>query len=230
MRGGYKLINLKGGNILAITLALGVFGAINDSYDKHIILHDFKVGDEKVNDVCVDPVKTEGGYIIYNVYGYDITIGENDEIEVAPTAMAKKSDIETAIGQAEITIDQIDSGGATSGQVPLADGQGGTEWGNLPSGGTKLYRHNISGFTLGTDSLPVIIISATSTPYAHLPSLDVPDVVAFYSKMAGVVITQLVSIGGTSELIDILFTQSDEVYHDQKSVHYGAITDTVTPL
>lgn len=169
MRGGYKLINLKGMNILTITLALGVFGAINDSYDKHIILHDFKVGDEKVNDVCVDPVKTESGYIIYNVYGYDITIGENDEIEVVSTAMAKKSDIETVIGQAEITAGQIDSGEATSGQILTADGEGGVSWGNPPAGGTKLYRHKIvlsTAVQYPANPLTLFIISTRSAEYS----------------------------------------------------------------
>ena len=84
MKGGYKLISLKGTAFTLGTAAVvkGIFNAIANSYYKHLILCDIVVGSTHLND-CELIVQKSSGDFVGEVYGYSITIEDDDKVTIA---------------------------------------------------------------------------------------------------------------------------------------------------
>lgn len=84
MRGGYKLISLKGTAFTLGTAAVvkGIYNAIVNSYHKHLILCDIVVGGTQLND-CELIVQKSGDDFVGEVYGHSITIEDDDKVTIA---------------------------------------------------------------------------------------------------------------------------------------------------
>lgn len=136
----------------------------------------------------------------------------------------------------EIKAGQIDSESATAGQALLADGEGGAAWGNLPAGGTKLYKHNVVGIGAGGPASLIFIL-----PY---------ETEITSASIAKTVINDSISIlvGGTviaMPVVEMSFTGNNQAAFSESEItgyYYssgtltsftyqgGDLTDTVTEL
>ena len=81
-KGGYQLISLLGIVITTLTAVPGIYERLVKSHGKPILVTDINVGGSKQNDIFVTPKLVSGDYVLENVYGYDLTIDDDDSIVV----------------------------------------------------------------------------------------------------------------------------------------------------
>ena len=80
-KGGYKIVSLKGLDLLTEELVIvGLFLALQNSYGKVILLDDIVIDGEEKKSAYVHAEKVGDNYVVKNLYGYDLTISDEDEV------------------------------------------------------------------------------------------------------------------------------------------------------
>lgn len=155
-KGGYKIVSLKNLDLLTESLVIvGVFLALSDSHGKTIMLDDIVIDGEEKKSAYVHAEKIDDKIVIKNLYGYDLSIDDEDSVVVTenadgielpkPTAEDNGSIVGVSIQgkyvlkpSVEEQVAQAPSG--TIVNVLGLDSEGGLVKGTI-SGGTKLYLH-----------------------------------------------------------------------------------------
>lgn len=83
-KGGYKLVSLQFGELTTMTALAGLHASIENSHDKPLLISDIVINGERKNNAFAIAEKDGDAYIIKGVYGYDIKVNANDEIECEP--------------------------------------------------------------------------------------------------------------------------------------------------
>lgn len=84
LKGGYQIISLAMVNLLASggNTIKGIYNKIEGSYKKPILLEGINIGGAEKHAIYVIPEVSGDDYILKGVYGYDITIDDDDKVTV----------------------------------------------------------------------------------------------------------------------------------------------------
>lgn len=100
--GGYQIIDLKNNDLLSLSSLAGIYDAIEGNYRKAILLSGIVISGVEKSDIFTIPEVSGSSFVLRNVYGYDVTIADDDSISVASTQWATKTDITSALKLANI--------------------------------------------------------------------------------------------------------------------------------
>ena len=81
-KGGYKLVSLQLVELTTMTALAGLHDAIVKSHDKPLLISDIMINGERKNNLFCMVEKDGDEFIIKDVYGKDIKVNAQDEIEV----------------------------------------------------------------------------------------------------------------------------------------------------
>ena len=82
-KGGYKIVSLGGLDLIGEDLALeGLYNALKLSYGKPILLSGIVIDGEKMKDIYVVVDEDTDEILIKNIYGYNLTVDDEDAITV----------------------------------------------------------------------------------------------------------------------------------------------------
>ena len=178
-KGGYRLVSLKLVELSTMTACAGLYQAIESSHDKPLCLCDILVSGAKKNNVYVTAIKGTNKYTLKNVYGYDVEVNKDDEIDVTPNADGIELPAPAVIDAGKIVGVNAQGKYELQEQVPnVEDAEAGTIQDTLGldsqgklvkgaiSGGTKLYLHTIS-----YQSKTIKVITTRSTNYNNLSNI-----------------------------------------------------------
>lgn len=129
IKGGYILISL---GLVALTAGASLtldYERITQT-KKHIVLTGIKVADTIMPDLTVKPIFGNGTITFSDVYGYDIVVSSNGSASVSEHTSDIPNVEEAPIGEIVDALGLDEDGKVVKGSI---------------SGGTKLYRHHITG-------------------------------------------------------------------------------------
>lgn len=95
--GGYQIIDLKNNDLLSLSSLAGIYDAIEGNYRKPILLEGIVISNVEKASIYVIPELSGSSYVLRNVYGYDVTIADDDTISVASTQWATKAYVQQVI-------------------------------------------------------------------------------------------------------------------------------------
>ncbi len=210
LRGGYILISLG-------MIELSGESAPSISYQrlietkKHIVLTDIVVSGEHKVDMAVNPIYGSHKITFINVYGYDIEVTDEDEVTVSEY-VAPSSDVDIP----EPTI-------ADAGKVISVGEDGKYKLDNVPSGGSKLYKHTLN-VSEGAPKF-IDVISTISDSFVEVSESIYNSVVNIISRISNNI---FMSYSGTNllEIILLDITNNTTVSYYKSDI----ISDTVTEL
>ena len=81
-KGGYKLVSLQLVELTTMTACDGLYDSIKNSHDKPLMITDIVINGERKNNAFAIAEKDGDAYVIKDVYGYDIKVDADNEVEV----------------------------------------------------------------------------------------------------------------------------------------------------
>lgn len=97
-KGGYKIIDLENIALLSGGKVDGIYARIEASYRKPILLSGIVISDVEKNDVMTKPEVVGTSFVFRDIYGYDVTIEDDDTISVASTQWATRAYVDEKVG------------------------------------------------------------------------------------------------------------------------------------
>ena len=81
-KGGYKLVSLQLVELTTMVALMGLYASIENSHDKPLLISDIIIDGERKNNLFCMVEKDGDEFIIKDVYGKDIKVNAQDEVEV----------------------------------------------------------------------------------------------------------------------------------------------------
>lgn len=97
-KGGYKIIDLQNIALLSGGTIKGIYAKIEASYRKAILLSGIVISGVEKNDVMTKPEVVGTSFVFRDIYGYDVTIEDDDTISVASTQWATRAYVDEKAG------------------------------------------------------------------------------------------------------------------------------------
>jgi len=97
-KGGYALISLHGVDLTGENIVIaGLYQALTKSFLKRVVLCDVVINDEKQNEIGITVTAVDGDLVIDDVYGYKLTVTDEDAVTVSEVTDDIKSIVEDLV-------------------------------------------------------------------------------------------------------------------------------------
>lgn len=96
-KGGYLIIDLKNNDLMDSPTIEGIYDLIEGNYGKSILLSGIMISNVEKADVFTKPDVSSSTFVFKNVYGYDISVNDEDEVTIASTEVATRAYVDNKI-------------------------------------------------------------------------------------------------------------------------------------
>lgn len=97
VKGGYQILNLQNKDLQYSPTIPGAYEVVEGNYLKPIMISGIVIGGVEKPAVYRQPVVSGSSYVFENVYGYDVTLSDGDQLSLASTQFATRGYVDSKI-------------------------------------------------------------------------------------------------------------------------------------